>query len=225
LLGTYTEGPSVLSRGAMPGAGKSLAKEAPRKPRADAARNRERVLEAAKTVFSAGGPEASLEAVARAAGVGIGTLYRHFPTREALFDAVYRREVDQMADLAARLQEEAEPVEALRHWMHAIVRLVATKKGMSAALALTAYKNSDLLSYSFERLTRAVGSLLDRAVAAGEIRNDIGPEDVIRALVGMCYLHEGPGWQKSVLRLVDVFIEGLRQQPAARRSKAKHRAV
>src|SRR6202035_5876664 len=97
---------------------RALAKEKEtRKPRADAVRNRERVLEAAKTVFSAGGPEASLEAVARTAGVGIGTLYRHFPTREALFEAVYRREVQQLAELAERLKEEAEPVEALRQWM------------------------------------------------------------------------------------------------------------
>src|ERR1700723_3559624 len=92
-----------------------------RKPRADAVRNRERVLEAAKAVFSAGGAEASLEAVARAAGVGIGTLYRHFPTREALFEAVYRREVEQLADLAEELKQQAQPVEALRQWMRAIV--------------------------------------------------------------------------------------------------------
>src|ERR1700740_432803 len=95
-----------------------------RKPRADAVRNRELVLEAAKTVFSAGGADASLEAVARTAGVGIGTLYRHFPTREALFEAVYRREVQQLADLAKRLKEEAEPVEALRNWMRSIVKFV-----------------------------------------------------------------------------------------------------
>src|SRR5246500_926181 len=94
-----------------------------RKPRVDAVRNRERLLEAAKAVFSAGGPEASLEAVARTAGVGIGTLYRHFPTREALFEAVYRREVQQLADLAERLREEAEPVEALRQWMRSNVRV------------------------------------------------------------------------------------------------------
>src|ERR1700754_3601967 len=136
-----------------------------RKPRADALRNRERVLEAAKAVFSAGGREASLEAVARTAGVGIGTLYRHFPTREALFEAVYRREVQQLADLAERLKEEAEPVDALRQWMRSNVRFVATKKGMSAALALAAYKPSDLFSYSFDQLTRAVGGLLDRAIA------------------------------------------------------------
>jgi AcrR family transcriptional regulator len=208
----------------LPGAVKPVAEETGRRPRADAVRNRDRVLEAARIVFSAGGPEGSLEAVARAAGVGIGTLYRHFPTREALYDAVYRREVEQLAELAERLKQEAQPIPALRQWMHSIVKLVATKKGMSAALALTAYKNPDLLSFSFERLTRAVGALLHRAAAAGEIRDDISPEDVIRALVGMCYLHEGPGWQKSVLRLVDVFIDGLRMRGTARRSRAKHRA-
>src|SRR5580692_6174034 len=101
-----------------------------RKPRADAIRNRERVLEAAKSVFSAGGVEASLEAVARHAGVGIGTLYRHFPTREALFEAVYRREVEHLADLAEQLQaDDVAPVEALRRWLRSDVEFVATKKG------------------------------------------------------------------------------------------------
>src|SRR5258708_31040349 len=194
-----------------------------RKPRADAVRNRERVLEAAKVVFSAGGAEASLEAVARAAGVGIGTLYRHFPTREALFEAVYRREVQQLADQAEQLKREAEPTEALRQWMRSIVRFVATKKGMSAALALVAYKNSELLSYSFDRLTRAVGGLLDRAMATGEIRDDVSPEDLIRTLVRMCYLHAQPGWQTNVLRLVDVFVYSLPIPPDTPRSQATPR--
>jgi len=194
-----------------------------RKPRADAVRNRERVLEAAKVVFSAGGPDASLEAVARTAGVGIGALYRHFPTREALFEAVYRREVQQLADLAEELKQEEHPVDALRHWMRSNVKFVATKKGMSVALALAAYKNSKLFSYSFDRLTRAVGGLLDRAIATGEIRDDISPEDLLRALIGMCYMHDQPGWQTSVLRLVDVFIDGLRIQPDKPRSKTKQR--
>jgi AcrR family transcriptional regulator len=194
-----------------------------RKPRVDAVRNRERVLEAAKVVFSAGGPDASLEAVARTAGVGIGTLYRHFPTREALFEAVYRREVQQLADLAEQLKREAQPIDALRHWMRSNVKFVATKKGMSEALALAAYKNSELFSYSFDRLTRAVGGLLDRAIAAGEIRDDITAEDLLRALVGMCYMHDQPGWQTSVLRLVDVFIDGLRVRPVKPRGKPKRR--
>jgi AcrR family transcriptional regulator len=205
----------------LPASIKALDKKAPRKPRADAVRNRERVLEAAKTVFSAGGPEASLEAVARTAGVGIGTLYRHFPTREALFEAVYRREVQQLADLAERLREEAEPVEALRQWMRSNVRFVATKKGMAAALALGAYKNTDLNSYSFDQLTRAIRALLDRAIAAGEIRSDISAEDLLRALVGMCYMHDQPGWQKNVLRLVDVFVDGLRNPRTPRRNRNK----
>lgn len=192
-----------------------------RKPRADAVRNRERVLEAAKIVFSAGGPEGSLEAVARTAGVGIGTLYRHFPTREALFEAVYRHEVQQLAELAEELKQKEQPIDALRHWMRSNVKFVATKKGMSAALALAAYKNSKLFSNSFDRLTRAVGGLLDQAIAAGEIRDDISPEDLLRTLIGMCYMHDQPGWQTSVLRLVDVFIDGLRMQNSRPRFKTK----
>jgi AcrR family transcriptional regulator len=186
-----------------------------RKPRVDALRNRERVLEAAKAVFSAGGPEASLEAVAKRAGVGIGTLYRNFPTREALFEAVYRREVQQLTELAEALKSEAVPVDALRRWLRSNVEFVATKKGMLAALALTVNSSSELYAGTFERLTAAVGALLARAVAAGEIRADISPEDLLRALIGMCYMHDQPGWQKSVLRLVDVFVDGLRVQRAA----------
>jgi AcrR family transcriptional regulator len=203
-----------------------------RRPRADAVRNRERVLEAAKAVFSAGGPDASLEAVARRAGVGIGTLYRHFPTREALFEAVYRREVQQLVELAEALKSEAAPVDALRRWLRSNVEFVATKKGMLAALALTVHGSSELYAHTFERLTKAVGALRDRAVAAGEIRSDVSPEDLLRALVGMCYMYDQPGWQKSVVRLLDVFVDGLRIQtsvdkpttPVLRRDDAKAKA-
>ena len=219
-MNEYTEGSSVF-KGSRFDAPHEAAGKRTRKPRADAVRNRERVLEAAREVFSAGGAEASLEAVARTAGVGIGTLYRHFPTRESLFEAVYRREVQQLADLADRLKREMPPIEALRHWMRSNVKFVATKKGMSAALALAAYKNSKLFSYSFDQLTRAVGALLDRAIASGEIRDDISPEDLLRALIGMCYMHDQPGWQTSVLRLVDVFIDGLRIRSAKSSSRTK----
>jgi AcrR family transcriptional regulator len=193
-----------------------------RKPRADALRNRERVLEAAKAVFSAGGPDASLEAVAREAGVGIGTLYRHFPTREALYEAVYRREVEQLSELAEELKDEAAPVEALRRWLRSNVEFVATKKGMATALALAAAPPSELTAFSFARLTEAIGMLLLRAVAAGEVRADITPEDLLRTLVGMCMLHDQPGWQASVVRMLDVLVDGLRVQsdagkPAPRR--------
>lgn len=188
--------------------GERLEKTA-RRPRADALRNRERLLEAAKAVFSAGGPNASLEAVARHAGVGIGTLYRHFPTREALFEAVYRYEVEHLVGLAGQLRTDAAPVDALRRWMRSVVEFVATKKGMSAALALAAKASPDLTAYSFDRLARAVGALLRRAVEAGEMRADISPEDLLRVLFGICYTHDQPGWQENVLRLVDVFVDGL----------------
>lgn len=194
--------------------------EALRKPRADALRNRERVLKAAKAVFSAGGADASLEAVAKRAGVGIGTLYRHFPTREALYEAVYRREVEQLWELAEELKGEAAPVEALRRWLRSNVEFVATKKGMAAALALAVHGSSDLHAYTFDRLTKAVGGLLDRAVEAGEIRSDVSPEDLLRALVGMCYMHDQPGWQASVLRLVDVFVDGLRVEAKPSKSES-----
>jgi len=185
-----------------------------RKPRADSLRNRERLLVTARDVFSAGGPDASLEGVARAAGVGIGTLYRHFPTREALFQAVYKREVDQLVDLATSLAAEQSPLEALRRWLHGFIGMVATKKGMLAALAPAAGSSSELYADSTARLTRSIKDLMAKAVAAGQIRDDIAPEDAMRAVIGICYAPEQAGWQGTVVRLVDVFVDGLRLRPA-----------
>jgi AcrR family transcriptional regulator len=183
---------------------------ADRKPRADAVRNRERLVEAATRVFAA--PQASLEAVAREAGVGIGTLYRHFPTREALFEAVYRHEVDHLADLADALAREAAPIEALRRWLHANVALTATKKGMVQALQLAAAGSSELKAYSFERLSGALAGLLDRGVAAGQLRPDLTAEDLLRTLVATFYADPSQAWQASAHRIVDVFVDGLRRQ-------------
>ena len=183
-----------------------------RKPRVDSVRNRERVLEAAKVVFAASGPAGSLEAVARQAGVGVGTLYRHFPTRQDLFEAVYRREVEQLVTLAEQLGTNLSPLEALRQWMHANVAFVATKKGMSAALAVAVHASSELTVYSINRLGRALETLLRRAVEAGVIRDDIGAEDILRTIVGLCYTHDKPGWQSNVLRLVDVFVDGMKRR-------------
>jgi AcrR family transcriptional regulator len=212
----------------MTSAAKTAAKSSPRsaprsalglrKPRADALRNRVRVLEAAKLVFSAGGEDASLEAVARQAGVGIGTLYRHFPTREALFEAVYRREVEQLSELAEQLKSEPQPVEALRRWLRSTVQFVATKKGMMAALAIVFSANSELSAYSHAHLTAAIGVLLARAVQAGEIRSDVSADDLLRALIGMCYIHDQPGWQASVVRLLDVFVDGLKVRTTTERT-------
>jgi AcrR family transcriptional regulator len=183
-----------------------------RRERSDAIQNRERIVEAATRVFSAGGRQAKLDAVAREAGVGIGTLYRHFPTREALFEAVYRHEVDHLAELARRLAQESDPVEALREWVHANVRLAATKKGMVEALQLGAHGSSELKAYSFERLTSALTLLLERGVAAGELRADITAEDLLRTVVGILYAEGGADWPTSALRIVDVFVDGLRKR-------------
>lgn len=189
----------------------SVPEKASRRPRADSLRNRERLLAAAREVFSAGGPDASLDAVARTAGVGIGTLYRHFPTREALFQGVYRHEVDQLVELAERLNDEASPIAALRRWLHASVGMVATKKGMLAALSPAVDASNALYADSAARLARSAGDLMARAVAAGEIRDDVAPEDLMRAVIGICYMREQTDWRDVVLRLVDVFVDGLRR--------------
>jgi len=180
-----------------------------RKPRADSIRNRERLMDAAREVFSAGGPGASLEAVAKTAEVGIGTLYRHFPTREALFQAVYGREVDQMVALAAELLEAPDPVEALRSWMHASVRMVATKRGMLTALAPAMDGSKNFFEGIHARLIQAVGDLMQRGIDQGRLRSDLSPEEVMRAFLGICYTREQPGWQETVIRLLDVFVDGL----------------
>src|SRR6201987_2691056 len=156
-------------------------------PRTDAKRNRERLLAVATEAFKGAESQVSLEAVAREAGVGIGTLYRHFPTREALYEAVYRREGEQLGEMAEQLKDDAAPVDALRRWLRSNVEFVATKKGMAAALALAAGPPpSELTAFSYDRLTKAIALLLDRAVASGEIRNDVSAEDLLRPLGGMC---------------------------------------
>lgn len=186
----------------------ALSQTSSRRPRADAARNRERLMAAARQVFGAGGPDASLEAVARAAEVGVGTLYRHFPTREALFEAVYRREVDELAAKAEAALADPDPARALRDWMKANVAFVATKKGMAAALALAAY-NKDLSAYSAARLSQAGGLLLTRARESGALRTEIAPQDLFRALIGFCMAGQGDDWRETALRLLDVFMDGL----------------
>ena len=182
-----------------------------RKPRSARVRNHDRVLEAARAVFAAGGPDGRLEAVARQAGVGIGTLYRHFPTRQALFEAVYRREVDQLVELAQEPPAQESALDALRRWMHANVAFVATKQGMSAALAVAVHTSSDLSTSSLTRLRDAADVIVRRGINAGSIRSDIDADDILRTIFGLCYMHDQPGWQSNVHRLVDVFADGLRR--------------
>lgn len=183
-----------------------------RKPRSDATRNRERLIEAAKAVLAGGGPGASLEAVAREADVGIGTLYRHFPTREALFQAVYRREVEQLIELASGLEVQSGALEALRKWIHALVDLVETKRGLLGTLSLVPTEGSKAMYAEVsERLREAVRLLVGRAVATGEIRPDITADDLLSTAYAVGYARPaGPEWKAHVLRVVDIFLDGMK---------------
>ncbi|MBI1406279.1 MAG: TetR family transcriptional regulator [Caulobacter sp.] len=181
-----------------------------RKPRADSQRNRERLLEAAKAGFAETGPDVSLEEIARRAEVGIGTLYRHFPTRDALVEAVYRREVQALADGATRLLETLPPGEALHQWMRSFIDYVAAKKVIAPALGGMVGGPSQVFAASGVMIREAMTTLVERARAAGEIRADADPADLLHAVVGFAYAPTGPDWNASALRLVDILMDGLR---------------
>jgi AcrR family transcriptional regulator len=185
---------------------------AARKPRADAQRNRDGLLEAAKVAFAEVGPEASLDEIARRARVGIGTLYRHFPTRDAIVEAVYRREVQQLADAAPRLGETLPPAEALRAWMRVFIDYIAAKKVIAPALKSLVGADSALYADSSARINGAIALLVDRARASGDIRPDADSADLLRALIGFAYVNSAPNWEASALRLIDLLIDGLRSQ-------------
>jgi AcrR family transcriptional regulator len=181
-----------------------------RKPRADGQRNRERLVEVAKTAFADVGVDVSLDEIARRAGVGIGTLYRHFPTRDAIVEAVYRREVAQLAGAATRLLDSLSPGEALHQWMRLFVDYIATKKVMVSALSAIIGSRTELYAYSGAQITGAMVLLVERAGAVGDIRPDVDPNDLLRALVGFTYGNTSPEWQASALRLIDILMDGLR---------------
>jgi len=180
-----------------------------RRTRSDVARNRERLLSAAKAAFADAGGTATLESVARAAGVGIGTLYRHFPTREALYEAVYRRDIEQMVDQSAQAAAQADPVAGLRDWLHALVGLVATKRGMIASFALSAETTTAISARSAPPLAQALDGLLTRAAAVRRLRSGVTGEDLLLAVIGMCMLRNQTDWHHGVLPLVDALIDGL----------------
>ena len=186
-----------------------------RKPRADGQRNRERLIDAAKTAFADAGADVSLGEIARRAGVGIGTLYRHFPNRDAIVEAVYRREVRQLGESATRLLEQLAPGEALRQWMRLFVDYIATKKLIASALGALPGGASDLYAASGAQIGEAIARLVERAAKAGDIRSDVEPGDIMRALAGLSYGAASPGWQASALRLIDVLMDGLKSAPDA----------
>jgi AcrR family transcriptional regulator len=193
-------------------AGEGKAPGSARKPRADAQRNRDGLLEAAKAVFAEVGPEANLDEIARRAGLGIGTLYRHFPTREAVVEAVYRREVQQLADAAPRLIETLPPAEALRAWMRLFIDYIAAKKVIAPALKSLVGGGSTLYADSGARINEAMALLVERARASGDVRPNTDSADLLRALIGFAYVNAAPDWEASARRLIDLLIDGLRSQ-------------
>jgi len=187
-----------------------------RKPRADSARNRQLLIDAAKAGFSEVGLDISLEEIARRAGVGIGTLYRHFPTREAVVEAVYRREVDQLIEAVPHLLETSPAGEALHQWMHLFVNYIATKRLIAPSLRAATGRTSTPHATPAELITRAISTLVKDAVRSGDVRKDIDPSDLLRALIGVSYGNPDAGWEASARRLIDILMDGLRQRSARR---------
>lgn len=179
-----------------------------RKSRTDAQRNRRRILQVAKEAFTRRGADASLDDIARQAGVGPGTLYRHFPTRDALIEAVYHSEVDKLAAAAREAAAKLPPVEALRAWMLLFVDYVAAKHIIAPALNSVVGGASRLYESSRAKVSEAVQLLVNRGIQSGELRKEIEPFDLLRALIGVSNVAGGPDWQESARRLVDILIQG-----------------
>ena len=165
--------------------------KAPRKLRADAQRNRERLLEVAREAFMQHGAEASLDDIAKRSGVGSATLYRHYPTREALIEAVYRRDVEKLGTLGDELIDSKPPVEALRAWMYLFVEHTDEKHILAPALTNSAYESAGVV------IQNTIKKLVERAVKSGEIRQDTVPFDLLRAIIGVSQMRYMPEWQES----------------------------
>lgn len=185
-------------------------KSTARKPRTDAQRNRERILEVAKEAFTRLGANASLDEIAKQAGVGPGTLYRHFATREALLEAVYRSEVEKLAAAERHFAETMPPVEALRAWMLLFVDYIATKQIIAPALNALVGDPKKVFEASYAQVWEAIRALVKRAIKSGDIRKDLDALDLLRALIGVSNVSTSPDWQQSARRLVDILITGSR---------------
>jgi AcrR family transcriptional regulator len=182
--------------------------------RADARRNRDRLLEVAVRAFSQEGPDVTLEAIAKEAGVGIGTLYRHFPTREALVEAAYRNELERLCEAASELLEVKPPDQALRDWMDRFVDYMATKRGMADALRAVVASGGNPYAHSRDRLVGTIGTLLRAGGADGSVRSDVQPDDVLASLSGVSLTTGDPARREQARRLLDLLMDGLRYRAA-----------
>jgi AcrR family transcriptional regulator len=178
--------------------------------RADAQRNRDLLLAAAAAAFALDGGEVTLESIARAAGVGIGTLYRHFPTREALVDAAYRSELARLCDSVPDLLATQAPDAALRAWMDSFVDYMTTKRGMAEALRAVVASGGNPFAESRARLLGAIGALLAAGAAARLLRDDVNPDDVLVGISGVSVLAAEPAQRDQAGRLLDLIMDGLR---------------
>jgi AcrR family transcriptional regulator len=181
--------------------------------RADARRNRDRLLEVAVQAFSED-PEVPLEKIAREAGVGVGTLYRHYPTREVLVEAAYRNELARLCDSVDDLIAAMAPDLALREWMGLFLDYMATKRGLADALRALIATGANPYAQSRTRLLDAIGSLLDAAKTAGLVRDDIAPDDVLVSLSGVALVTGEPDRRAQAQRLLDLLMDGLRHGSA-----------
>ena len=189
---------------------KKQPRPAQRKPRADALRNRERILEVAKEAFARHGANASLDDIAKQVGVGPGTLYRHFPTREELLQAVYRSEMEKLAAAERQFGESMPPIEALRAWLLLFVDAIETKQIIAPALSTLIGDPKKVFAASHDQIHEALRALVKRAIKSGDVRKDLDPMDLLRALIGVAHVATSPDWQQSAKRLVDILIVGSR---------------
>ncbi|HVT69964.1 MAG TPA: helix-turn-helix domain-containing protein [Trebonia sp.] len=187
-----------------------------RAPRADAARNRERLLAVATRVFASAGTEPSMRAIAREAGVGIATLYRHFPTRESLVDAVYRDQVERLTAGSRELLARLPPAEAMRHWMDLFGDWIATKSGMLDTLPAMIESGAIAHAQTRTELLAAITTILDAGRAAGDLRPDVTAEDIAAALIGIFTVTHQPGHRAQASRLLNLLMDGLRPPGKAR---------
>ncbi|MFB7629441.1 TetR/AcrR family transcriptional regulator [Streptomyces sp. NPDC056149] len=180
--------------------------------RADARRNRERILEAAVRAFSDKGADVPIDTIAKAAGVGSATLYRHFPTREALIEAAYRNELARVCDSAAELLTDFPPDRAMRLWMDRFIGYLAAKHGMADALRAAVASGADPFAETLDKLGAAVDTLLRAGAEAGLLRSDIDPLDVGFSLAGIALTTGTPAQRDRADRLLDLLLDGLRYQ-------------
>lgn len=178
--------------------------------RADALRNREQLLAAAVAAFSREGPEVTLESIAKDAGVGIGTLYRHFPSREALVDAAYRSELARLCDSVPELLQAMPADKAMRTWMDLFLEYMTTKRGMSDALRMVIASGGNPFAESRSRLLAAFSALMQAGAADGTLRADLDPADLLASMSGVSLAVGDPGQREQAGRLLDLLMDGLR---------------